>query len=87
MYTDSFKVASNYFPPNFYWIPTNPVKNLKFYFGILLQTESLIIKPIFDKSNKTKIIYYSAYILNVIIEENWGTLYTSKKPPQSNVVY
>lgn len=53
--------------------------NLQYYSGILLQTESLIIKLIYDKIDKIKLIYHSVYILYIITEEDWEThSYTSK---------
>ncbi|KAG7995590.1 hypothetical protein I3843_01G117400 [Carya illinoinensis] len=78
--TDPYKIATRYFPPNFHWIPENPSKNLQFYSSILIHTDSLIIKPIYDKTDDSKLIYHRAYILRFITEEDWGTHpSTSKK--------
>ncbi|KAG6658753.1 hypothetical protein CIPAW_04G184200, partial [Carya illinoinensis] len=85
---DLYKIATCYFPPNFHWIPENPAKNLQFYSSILIHTDSLIIKPIYDKTDDSKLIYHSAYILKFITEEDWGTHpSTSKKLRDSEITY
>ncbi|KAG7960451.1 hypothetical protein I3843_10G124200, partial [Carya illinoinensis] len=86
--TDPYKIATRYFPPNFHWIPENPAKNLQFYSSILIHTDSLTIKPIYDKIDDSKLIYHSAYILRFITEEDWGTHpSTSKKLCDSEITY
>ncbi|KAG6662704.1 hypothetical protein CIPAW_03G262100 [Carya illinoinensis] len=86
--TDPYKIATRYFPPNFHWIPENPAKNLQFYSSILIHTDSLTIKPIYDKTDDSKLIYHSAYILRFITEEDWGTHpSTSKKLRDSEITY
>lgn len=80
MYTYTFKIDTNYFSPNFHWIPKVPSKSLRFYFTIIFQIRSVTIKPIFDKTDSTKIIFHSAHILNAVTEEDWGIHpHTSKK--------
>ncbi|KAG7995589.1 hypothetical protein I3843_01G117300 [Carya illinoinensis] len=61
--TYPYKIATRYFLPNFHWIRKNPSKNLQFYSSILIHTDSLTIKPIYDKTDDSKLIYHSAYIL------------------------
>ncbi|KAG6629552.1 hypothetical protein CIPAW_14G092000 [Carya illinoinensis] len=86
--TDPYKIATRYFPPNFHWIPENPAKNLQFYSSILIHTDSLTIKPIYNKTDDSKLIYHSAYILRFITKEDWGTHpSTSKKLCDSEITY
>ncbi|KAG2667224.1 hypothetical protein I3760_15G103200 [Carya illinoinensis] len=86
--TDPYKIATRYFPPNFHWIPENLIKNLQYYFSILIHTDSLVIKPIYDKTDKSKLLYHSAYISQLITEEDWGAHpSTSKKLIDSDIIY
>ena len=55
-------------------------KNLNYYFAILFHEKSVFIKSIPDKIDKSKIIYHSVFILNIVIEEKWGLRPTSTKP-------
>lgn len=88
MYTYTFKIDTNYFSPYFQWIPEVPSKSLQFYLTIIFQIRSVTIKPIFDKTDSTKIIFHSAHILNAVTEEDWGIHpHTFKKLPQTEITY
>lgn len=81
---DYFKIASRYFLPNFYWILEDLAKNLQFY--TLFLTESISIKPIFDKIDPKKIIFQNAHILKVLTEDEWGiSPYKSKILPETDI--
>ena len=88
MITNPMKLAIDYFPLNFHWIPKNTSKELKYYSTILLHEKSIFIKPINDKYDKSRIIYHCVFILNIIIEEKWGLCPAITKPlPGSNIPY
>ncbi|WP_431164074.1 hypothetical protein, partial [Flagellimonas beolgyonensis] len=50
------KLATQFFPPGWHFIPSAPFKTLSYYKDILLQTDSVTIKPIFDRRDETKIL-------------------------------
>ena len=88
MNKDPLKLATNYFPLNFHWIPKNNGKNLNYYSAILFHEKLVFIKSILDKIDKSKFIYHSVFILNIVIEEKWGLRPTSTKPlPGSAIPY
>lgn len=80
MIADPQKLAKNYFPLNFHWIPENTSKDLKYYSTILFHENSIFIKPITNKFDVSKIIYHNAFIINITIEEKWGLCPTARKP-------
>ena len=80
MIKDLLKLATYYFPLNFHWMLEHNGKNLNYYFAILFHEKSVFIKSIPDKIDKSKIIYHSVFILNIVIEEKWGLRPTSTKP-------
>ncbi|XP_042963702.1 uncharacterized protein LOC122297650 [Carya illinoinensis] len=85
---DPYKIATRYFPPNFHWIPENLMKNLQYYCSILILTNSLVIKPIYDQTDSSKQISHSAYISQLITEEDWGAhSSTSKQLLDSDIIY
>lgn len=60
-----------YFPPGWHFAPFSPYKSLHFYKDILVQTESVQIKAIYDRTDQTKVIYHSLYIKKIIIMSEW----------------
>ena len=88
MIKDPLKLATNYFPLNFHWILEYNGKNLSYYSAILFHEKLVLIKSIPDKIDKSKIIYHSVFILNVITEEKWGFRPVAIKPlPNSAILY
>ena len=88
MIKDPLKLATNYFPLNFHWILEYNGKNLSYYSTILFHEKLVLIKSIPDKIDKSKIIYHSVFILNVITEEKWGFRPVAIKPlPNSAIPY
>ncbi|KAL4650249.1 hypothetical protein ACB092_01G074000 [Castanea dentata] len=81
-------IAKSYFPPRFHWIPEHSDKKLEYYSDILRIEKSIIIKTIFDLIDKTKIIYHSVYLKDIISEEKWGpSPALTRKLPNSPVLY
>ena len=80
MIKDPFKLDTYYFPLNFHWIPEHNGKILNYYSAILFHEKSIFIKSIPDKIDKSKIIYHSVFILNIVTEEKWGLHLASTKP-------
>ena len=66
------KLAKEYFSLNFHWIPEPNGKDLNYYSTILFHERSVFIKAIPNKIDKSKIIYHSVFILNIVTEK-WGT--------------
>ncbi|CAL8114377.1 unnamed protein product [Prunus armeniaca] len=52
-------IAKHYFPPGFHYMPPSPYKSLKYYRDILLETQSVEIKPIKDRDHPETILYHS----------------------------
>jgi hypothetical protein len=69
---DPSQLAQSYFPTRFHWIPKHPLKDLTYYNNILMKTQSIHFKPIFDKTNPTKLLYHSVYFDKIISEKDWG---------------
>ena len=69
MIKDPLKLAIDYVPLNFHWIPEHNGKNLNYYSAILFHEKLVFIKSIPDKIDKSKIIYHSVFILNIVTEE------------------
>jgi hypothetical protein len=79
--TSPRQLALSYFPPNFYWIPEHPQKNLAYYTNILIQTKSIHFKPIFCKtSDSTKLLCNIAYFVKFISEKDWRTHPSTLRP-------
>ncbi|CAL9012685.1 unnamed protein product [Prunus brigantina] len=62
-------IATHYFPPGFHYMPPSPYKSLKYYRDILLETQSVEIKPIKDRDHPEIILYHSLYIHRIISQE------------------
>ena len=67
--TNTFRLATSYFPPLFHWIPKHGQKNVQYYSEILQHENSITIKAIRDKANGDKIIYHNVYLNHIISEE------------------
>lgn len=65
------KLAAQYFPPGWHFVPSAPYKSLSYYKEILFQTDSVFIKPIFDRKDESKVIYHSLYIKQIIPQDKW----------------
>ena len=76
---DPLKFATDYFPLNFHQIPEHNGKNLNYYSAILFHEKLVFFKSILDKIDKSKIIYHSVFILNIVTEEKWGLRPTKRK--------
>ena len=86
MIKDPLKLATDYFPLNFHCIPERNGKNLSYYSAILFHEKSVLIKSILDKIDKSKIIYHSIFILDMVTEEKWGLCPTTTKPLPSSAI-
>ena len=69
---DPIELAKFFFPPGWHFTPMHPDKSIAFYKNILLQHQSVVFKPIFDKRDPTKIIYHFLYIHNIVSLDEWG---------------
>jgi hypothetical protein len=69
---DPNQSALSYFPPRFYWVREHPLKDLSYYTNILKETNSIHFKPIFDKTDTTKLLYHSVYFDKLIHLKDWG---------------
>ena len=45
---------------------------MSYYKDILFQTESVFIKPIYDRRDESKVLYHSFYIKQIISQDKWG---------------
>ena len=70
---DPVKLAAQYFPTGWHFIPLAPYKSLMFYKDILIETESVFIKPIYANDDKSKLLYHSLYIKQVLNLSDWGS--------------
>ena len=80
MIKDPLKLATSYFLQNLHWIPEHIGKDLRHYSAIPFHEKSTFIKPISDKVDKSKIIYHSVILLDIVIEEKWGLSPASTMP-------
>ena len=55
MIKDPLKLATNYFPLNFHWIPKHNGKNLSYYSAIIFHEKSVLIKSIPTKIDNQKL--------------------------------
>jgi len=69
---DPVKLAAQYFPDGWFFKPNHPDKCLPFYKDILVHSESITVKCIYDRNDQSKIIFHSIYILQVMSLEDWG---------------
>lgn len=69
---DPVRLAAQFFPPGWHFLPMATFKNLAYYKDILVQTESVFIKPIYDRNDSSKAIYHSLYIKQIIVMADWG---------------
>ncbi|CAL8135781.1 unnamed protein product [Prunus armeniaca] len=67
VHSDPVEIAKHYFPPGFHYMPPSSYKSLKYYRDILLETQSVEIKPIRDKDHPEIILYHSLYIHKIPI--------------------
>ena len=65
------KLAAQFFPPGWHFVPLAPYKSLSYYKEILFQTDSVSIKPIMDRRDESKVLYHSIYIKQIISQEKW----------------
>ncbi|CAL8991998.1 unnamed protein product [Prunus brigantina] len=59
IHSDPVAIAKHYFPLGFHFMPPSPYKSLKYYRDILLETQSVEIKPIRDRDHPKTILYHS----------------------------
>ncbi|CAL9012791.1 unnamed protein product [Prunus brigantina] len=72
-------LARHYFPPGFHYMPPSPYKSLKYYRDILLETQSVEIKPIKDRDHPEIILYHSLYIHRIISQEAFAAILMTSK--------
>lgn len=63
------ELVKSYFPNRWHFIPSHPDKLITFYKDILFHHKSIVIKPIYDRVQTSKIIYHSLYIHNIVSME------------------
>ncbi|CAL8992097.1 unnamed protein product, partial [Prunus brigantina] len=71
--SDPVALAKHYFPPGFHYMPPSPYKSLKYYRDILLETQSVEIKPIKDRDHPEIILYHSLYIHRILSQEAFSS--------------
>ncbi|CAL8995955.1 unnamed protein product [Prunus brigantina] len=80
-------IARHYFPPGFHYMPPSPYKSLKYYRDILLETQSVEIKPIKDRDHPEIILYHSLYIHRIISQESFSSHPYELKSLRSKLQY
>ncbi|KAI8547564.1 hypothetical protein RHMOL_Rhmol07G0206100 [Rhododendron molle] len=83
----SIELVKAFFPPGWHFILAHPDKTLSFYNDILLNHQSVLIKPITDKRDSNKVIYHSIYIHNIVSLDEWGNPSLLKKLPDHSIQY
>ncbi|CAL9011728.1 unnamed protein product [Prunus brigantina] len=68
-------------------MPPSPYKSLKYYRDILLETQSVEIKPIKDRDHPEIILYHSLYIHKVMSQESFSSHPYQLKTLQSKLQY
>ncbi|CAL9029358.1 unnamed protein product [Prunus brigantina] len=80
-------ITRHYFPPGFHYMPPSPYKSLKYYRDILLETQSVEIKPIKDRDHPEIILYHSLYIHRIISQEAFSSHPYELKSLRSKLQY
>ena len=70
---DPIKLATQFYPPGWYFKPDSPKKSLPYYKDILININSISVKAIYDRNDQTKVIYHSIYIIQIISMADWGS--------------
>ena len=81
------EIAKHYFPPGFHYMPQSPYKSLKYYRDILLETQSVEIKPIKDRDHPENILYHSLYIHKILSQESFSSRPYELKVLKSKLQY
>ncbi|CAL9010717.1 unnamed protein product [Prunus brigantina] len=85
--SDPVALARHYFPPGFHYMSPSPYKSLKYYRDILLETQSVEIKPIKDRDHPEIILYHSLYIHRIISQESFSSHPYELKSLKSKLQY
>ncbi|CAL9021907.1 unnamed protein product [Prunus brigantina] len=87
VHSDPVAIAKHYFPPGFHYMPPSRYKSLKYYRDILLETQSIEIKPIRDRDRPKVILYHSIYIHRILSQESFSSHPYKLKTLQSKLQY
>ncbi|CAL2226719.1 unnamed protein product [Prunus armeniaca] len=86
-HSDPVAIAKDYFPLGFHYMPPSPYKSLKYYRDILIETQSVEIKPIRDRDHPEIILYHSMYIYKILRQESFSSNPYELKILQSKLQY
>ncbi|XP_028100604.1 uncharacterized protein LOC114299969 isoform X3 [Camellia sinensis] len=81
------EIAKSYFGSGCHFILSHPEKTLTYYKDILIHHQSVLIKPIYDRTYASKILYHSIYIHNIVSLAEWGPPYQLRDLPGHFVQY
>ncbi|KAL4614908.1 hypothetical protein ACB092_07G086900 [Castanea dentata] len=70
--TDPLALAMEVLPPNWYFLPKHPEKNIQFYKSILSQEKSTQIENIFSKGDPLVVLYHKFIITGFVSCKEWG---------------
>lgn len=80
-------LAKSYFGSGCHFVLSHPDKTLTYYKDILLNHQSILIKPIQDRTYSYKILYHSIYIHNIVSLAEWGPPYQLRELPGHPIPY
>ena len=81
------ELVKSIFPTGWHFSPLHSEKSITFYRDILYDHKSVVIKPIFDRNDSSKIIYHSLYIHNIVSLDEWGHPSLLKTLPNHSIQY
>ncbi|XP_028103180.1 uncharacterized protein LOC114302362 [Camellia sinensis] len=80
-------LVKSYFPPGWHFVPMHPAKTITFYRDILFNHQSIVIKPIYDRTYTSKVVYHSLYIHNIVSLAEWGPPSQLRELPNNSLQY
>ncbi|KAL7239071.1 hypothetical protein ACSBR2_005046 [Camellia fascicularis] len=84
---DVNELVTSYFPSGWHFIPSHLEKSITFCKDIIFHHQSIVIKPIYDRVNASKIIYHSLYIYNIVSMDEWGFPFLLCDDPNHKIQY
>lgn len=81
------EIAKFHFGSGCHFILSHPKKTLTYYKDILIHHQSVLIKPIYDRTYASKVLYHSIYIHNIVSLAEWGRPHQLRDLPGHSIQY
>ena len=81
------EIAKSHFGSGCHFILSHPEKTITYYKDILIHHQSVLIKPIYDRTYASKVLYHSIYIHSIVSQAEWGPPYQLRDLPGHSIQY